>query len=653
MTQYIRYFIFTAFTLISFVGYAVDHITCKLSDKGIPSRIEAGTFYENRYTCTSTYKNPSESIQLSGTVQGDSSGASVSGDCTTKKLEPRSKCDFILNVNFKNTGKKVFYLHIPIGDQYSLDLPKVVTQVISNTNKIPNKVIAIYNNTKETIYPIIEAPILEPRDAWMQAQFKITQSKIDSYTFQSTKIHRAYINGTHGIPAGKTVLVQVPFYSELVANPSGGNKKDQYIDWWNAMRVYLYDDNSDLTDQYTKDSSSPVEPFTSGPSCISGCTGKLELFSSITGVDTGAAQQLTEYTFADVVTGEGAPYPIDLTHVDYDYSGVDQTYLPVAMGPYGSNLVGYTGTIIDLKTFRDDMDTFLADTGWPVYPGLTYPRIPGAYNVLKPNVKLTEPAKTRTIKMLTTLWNNCIKNMDSKCLLVNDLFQKNYKACFGSGSPKTSDLIEHIYGWVSFNTSSCGLNPLAKTPGANYKKSEKAYQQLQYLFHPDYVGDFNPYVQLVHRTLKMNVYAYSIDDAVGNINTIGKGVVITIGGPKGLSNLEQYDTHKITTVGPGTPKPGSPDPIFTKFGVCSSKAAYSIARGAPFSFQLPKNKYPCEITLEDSNKVLYHFTVLTQAPFNSPPKTKYIRCASGDIWCEGVNIDFITKLNIATPVPNK
>lgn len=531
--------------------------------------------------------------------------------------------------------------------------PVVGTPIPIAVNKIPAKVIAFYNNSTETIYPVIEAPILSPVDPWLQAGFLITDTA--TYTFQSTKIHRAYVNATNGIPPGQKVLVSVPFYSELVGNPSGGNVPDQYVDWWNAMRIYIYDVQSNLINQYNADSANPVTLFTAGPGCISGpvCSGPLSVFSSTTGVPTNDPQQLTEYTFADVVTSVGTPYPIDYTHVDYDYSGVDQIYLPVAMEPYGSSLVGYTGTVIDLLTFRNNMGTFLSDTGWPVYSGLPYPRIPGAYNVVVNNPQLTEPEKTNTSNAFLAWWNTCFTSvadpLHSQCLQVNDLFQKNYNVC-SAGSPTQLDLIQHIYGWVSF--TSCGLNPLASTPGADYPASESAYHTLQYAFHPDYTGDFNPYVQLVHTALGMNVYAYSIDDAVGNINTIGDGVVIAVGGGTGLSNPLQYDTNKITTVGPGTPPPGSPDPVFTRFGVCSSSASTGLlARGAPFSFQLADNKYPCEITLQDSNDVLYHFTVLSAAPFTNPPTSNYISCVNGDNWCAAVTIDFNTHLNIGTPVP--
>lgn len=148
--------------------------------------------------------------------------------------------------------------------------PVVGTPIpISVSGQIPNKVIAFYNNTNETIYPIIEAPILTPVDAWLQAQFKVTNIATD--TFASTKIYRAYVNGTNGILPGQTAFVNVPFYSELVNNPTGSTP-NQCIDWWNAMRVYLYDGNPQFMTQYNKDSSNPVTPLTPGPTCSSGCT---------------------------------------------------------------------------------------------------------------------------------------------------------------------------------------------------------------------------------------------------------------------------------------------------------------------------------------------------------------------------------------------
>ena len=529
--------------------------------------------------------------------------------------------------------------------------PFVGTPITVQVTNIPTKILAFYNNSLETIYPIIEAPIL-PVDPWLQAQFGITSGNLVSHPFQDTTIHRAYVNGTNGIPSGGVAIVAVPFYSELVSNPSGGNVADQYVDWWNSMRVYLYDVQSNLAIQYTNDQANPVTLYTPGPNCTSGCSA-VDVFSSSNGLPLNDPFQLTEYTFADVVTSQAVPYPIDRTHVDYDYSGVDQIYLPVAMEPFGSSLVGYTGSVVDLSTFRTDINTFIGDTGWPLYAGLTFPRVPGAYNVVTGNGALTDTAPATTL--LTNTWNSCLVNNDLNCVAVNNLFQANYTNCNGAGSPTQSELIQHIYGWVAFTgPAACGLNPLASTPGGVYDPAVAAYETLQYTFHQDYLGNFNPYTQLVHQTLQMNVYAYSIDDAVGNINTIGDGVVMTIGGANGLSNPLQYDKNEITTVNPGAP-PAGPLPVFTNFGVCSTTASSGVlARGGSFSFQLPVSNYPCTITLEDTNNNLYQFIMLQPAPFPTPPSSNYISCAGviNPGWCAGVNVDFGTHLTVATPTPS-
>lgn len=648
MTQFIRYFMgmfLCAFTLIS---YSVDHIQCNLTTAGIPAQSEINQAYANIYTCVNSYPKNFPAIQLRGTISGDSSSTNVSGSCATAALSSGASCQFMLNAQFKQAGSVSFNLQIAVGSLYYLTMPQVTTTV-SGSSTIPTKTLAFYNNSPNPIYPVIEAPMLLPSDPWLQAQFQITD--LANYPFASNRLHRAYINGTNGIAPGQTVLVSVPFYSHLVANPSGGNVTNQYVDWWNAMRVYLYDVQSNLVVQYNNDSANPVTLFTPGPACVSGCS-TVSVFSSNTIMPTNDPYQLTEYTFADVVTSTTIPYPIDRTHVDYDYSGVDQIYLPVAMEPYGSNLVGYTGTTMDLPNFRTNMNVFINDTGWPTYANLPYPRIPGAYNVVTNN-----PALTNTIPATTSLtnnWDNCVTNSGAEnhanCVLVNDLFVANYTNCFGSGAPTQAELIQHIYGWVSF-TGSCGLNPLADTTG--YSAAVEAYHTLQYTFHPDYVGDFNPYVQLVHTALQMNVYAYSIDDAVGNINTIGDGVVMTIGGATGLTNPLQYATSNITTIGPGTPPPGSA-PVFTKFGVCSATASTgTLARGAPFSFQLPVSSYPCTVTLEDSNNKLYQFILSQPAPFPTPPTADYVSCTgvTEPQWCSGVMIDFNTRQNIGTPPP--
>lgn len=520
--------------------------------------------------------------------------------------------------------------------------PVVGTPFTVTVSDIPTKVLYFYNNTSETIYPVIEAPILNV-DTWLQGQFAITD--VATYTFQATKLHRAYVNGTNGIPPHQSALVSVPFYSYLTPAPTGGNQPDQYVDWWSSMRVYLYDVQSYLIQTQSESGVSPVTLYAPapGPICISGCS-EVTVYSAPVIMPTNDPQQLTEYTFAAVTTNT-IPYPIDRTIVNYDYSAVDQVYLPAAMEPYGTNLIGYTGTTVDLTSFRNSMNSFLADTQWPVYAGLPYPRIPGAYNVVIGNSQLTNTVpQTNT---LTAYWNNCSTNPSNadyaNCTAVFNMFDANYAACNGGAhlSGPTALPMSNLYGYVSF----CGI----ALPSSAADPGFQAYTALQYNYknYGSYAQDFNPYTSLIHQALQMNVYAYSVDDAVGFIRAIGNGLVITVGGELGLPNGEQYNKQSVITVSPGTP-PAGPAPIFTHYGICSQTASSGqIGRGESFEFQLPSSSYPCVITLQDSNNQLYHFTLNNPAPLTAAS----VSCSAADNpWCSTTVVVTSTK-SVSTGAP--
>lgn len=180
---------------------------------------------------------------------------------------------------------------------------------ILTTDSTSDKVIAIYNNSTENIYPIIETPI-QPVDYWMQSLFKITN--IGTYTFTTTKQYRVYINPTgKGIPPGGHVTISVPFYTKLVAKPSGGNVPDQYADWWDAIRVYIYDvQNNMLVNGYNLDSQ--VRTYSRSLTCLAPSTActpgqPFKVYAGFQGLPLSDPNQLTEYTFADVVTSQGVP----------------------------------------------------------------------------------------------------------------------------------------------------------------------------------------------------------------------------------------------------------------------------------------------------------------------------------------------------------
>lgn len=493
----------------------------------------------------------------------------------------------------------------------------------------------------------------------MQGYFQTMDVKKDTYA--STSVYRVYVNPNRGIKPGASVIINVPLWSQLVQNPDP-RKPNQYVDWWNGGRVLIYDVQANLLDDYNKDAGNPVTPLSEAPSCSaeSECE-PLAIFASGIGLPATDPNQLTEYTFADVVTGLGPPYEVKFNRVDYDLSYVDQVYLPTAMGPVNNRHVGFTGTTQDLPGFRKVLHKFLnAWEGWPVYvgnPPYPEPRIPGAYNAFVGGHDLTDPGLT--LAQMKQLWKYCNRKNDDGDLckgirMVNDLFQRNYAKylTLDCDHVKLTDdlLIRHVYGWVEFNEHCKNpfANKLMDTPGVKYTAVQNTYiQDLQYT--PS--GEFNPYVQLIHSPdyLAMAAYAFSIDDAIGNMNELGDGVIVAVGGSKGLENDRRFDPSKKINVNLGAPSKGGPK--WKSYGICSEPDQDIDPNHT--SFTIYSVEYPCKITVSDSNEKLYQFTIL-----NEPPKPKVGRCDKSPTpeWCnaaaQNVNKDKITGWNINTQPPS-
>jgi len=524
---------------------------------------------------------------------------------------------------------------------------------------IQTKILKIYNNSPKKLYVIVEIGKHDPLDEWMQGYFQTTNVKKDK--FASTNVYRVYVNPNQGIKPGAHVEINVPFWSQLVQNPDP-TKPNQYIDWWNGGRVLVYDEQSNVLKDYNLDAKDPVQPLSEALSCVNGSACEsLDIFASDIGLPPTDPNQLTEYTFADVVTGLGAPYEVKFNRVDYDLSYVDQVYLPTAMGPVNNKYVGYTGTVQDLPGFRKVLHKFLdVWQGWPIYvgnPPYPEPRIPGAYNALVGGSDLTDPGVT--IAEMKKLWKYCTTKNDATDLCksvrtVDDLFQKNYAKylTLDCEHVKMSDelLIRHVYGWVEFNEHCKNpfANKLKDTPKINYPVVEQTYiHELQYA--PN--GQFNPYVQLIHGTdyLAMAAYSFSIDDAVGNMNELGDGVIVAVGGSEGLENDRRFDPSKKINVNLGAPMKGGPK--WLSYGICTNKPDQDIDPNHT-SFTIYSVNYPCVITVSDSNQKFYQFTIL-----NEPPKPKVGRCnkSSTPAWCEAasrnVNKDQVTGWNINTDPP--
>jgi hypothetical protein len=147
---------------------------------------------------------------------------------------------------------------------------------------IPTKTISIHNNSKtQTIYPVFQAPIrtspnVVVRDLWMQALFDVKD--VGTQVFPTTVLFTFFVNRNAGIPPGGSVTITIPFYTQLSAATSDnvGKVNDQYIDWWNAMRINLFDKDDAVSAVYNYNVDAgvtippiPVVPFNGAavPTC--------------------------------------------------------------------------------------------------------------------------------------------------------------------------------------------------------------------------------------------------------------------------------------------------------------------------------------------------------------------------------------------------
>ena len=153
----------------------------------------------------------------------------------------------------------------------------------ASAQTVPTKTITLYNNSPDhTLYPVIQAPIMSGenvRDLWLQAQFQVAD--VNSQIFNTTLLYRIFVNCSRGVPHNSSVTLTIPFYTQLLpASPATlGKVNDQFIDWWNAMRVFVFDgkDAADAAYNYSVDRSGnvippiPVSPVSGAalPSCTS------------------------------------------------------------------------------------------------------------------------------------------------------------------------------------------------------------------------------------------------------------------------------------------------------------------------------------------------------------------------------------------------
>jgi hypothetical protein len=384
--------------------------------------------------------------------------------------------------------------------------------------------------------------------------------------------------------------------------------------------------NIDKTDSDRKDQQEVT--FVSGTPLptLSICTKEgvckaqtLKFYIDPAGLASHEPVQTNEYTLGALIKNTD-PWSINDKNVDYDISYVNDAFLPVAIEPHNNPPVGYAGSTTSIGAFTTSLKNFLkAYDGWPQFidSGIenrpTITKLPSPVTLMPyytaPNPPTDVTGTTgwptdnwKPIKKIRDQWIKCTDKggTDDVCpdiTTVAKLFTANYVACYGSGTPTQDQMIAQVYQFSPFNVA-CTVHPgggdslkyhlLQNTPG--YYKSEpgekcdiptgnncdySGYQAVKDKFdalqywpgHPNPPdGKFDPWVVLVHGKdyLNSTSYAYSVDDAVGNIQVDGDGLIIVVGGAFGLPNPDPIAAPIQVAIGGADSDKVGVEPRFTE-----------------------------------------------------------------------------------------
>ena len=528
----------------------------------------------------------------------------------------------------------------------------------------PPMTIVIYNNSPDyNIYPVLSTGAAKVGQ-WLQAYKEVPKKDLKNRPYEKVGQFRLYLGLNNkglgdGIPPKGEMRLTLPVATQLVKD-ADGKTPNQLADWWGGGRIEIFaapvkdgKPPQALTDAVTKrDKQVMITPLQGAdrPRCDVGCADKTpNIFHDPAGLEHNMPLQLTEYTLG-AVNDKKDPMAINPYNVDYDVSYVDTAFLPVAMEPFDNEQVGYVGMVMSIDDFNKGMSAFLKDyPGWPLMVNkkvADFVKIPSPLNVLGRNLTqkqtdLSDPPWA-PIDTLVDNYKDCInknKNGDfcDNLRTIQKLFDanfENYKANFNKWNCKeehrasgdTMSMIGHIYGWTPFNDG-CGdakLNLLEDTAGYssdNYKK----YFEVKSLFDDLQLaksGKFDPYVLLIHDKKYLNaknVYAYSVDDALGNMQVDGSGLIIAVGGKERLPNPDEATPPvHVAFGGSKTDKVN-----FKNYRICKTGKKRDVNPDFT-SFDISINNIKgCVLTLWDDNKPsrVYQFKITRQPPF--PPGPGY------------------------------
>jgi len=519
------------------------------------------------------------------------------------------------------------------------------------TKQVPTMTIQVFNNSNEFhIYPVLSTGTAT-QDSWLQAFCGIRKADYPKFPYPKTaRQFRLYLNPTTGIGPHESVTLTLPLVSQLKEVPDP-TKEDQFIDWWGGGRVEIFRLQSKhgappvaLTANYNRNLGAPAHPVSGSPRPNMTCTAKggaarvcddLKILSDPAGLKDNEPSQLTEYTLGALKQNKD-PVELVATNIDVDVSYVDTAFMPAAIEPFGNPDVGYVGTLAEIGPFKTKIVDFLATTdprlrGWPQFidnQRTLIAKVPSTMRLMHGLTSSTPspdlpPPPWAPIERLVANWNSCLPSADTPiCRDINAIRAMfaanyaNYAAKYSAaGSPcdqsrsKTvldeSQMRAHVYGWTPF-TENCPVdfNLIEKTPGfvADYQRLKDKFDELQLDLN------FNPYTWLIHTYLGIkNAYAYSVDDAVGNLQADGSGFIIAVGGAGGLPNPNPAQFPVNVNIGYAR----TDDPRFEAYGIfCGGDPSKDnpqkvIDPDFP-SFPLYPTAYPtCRIVLRDNHGAIY------------------------------------------------
>lgn len=391
------------------------------------------------------------------------------------------------------------------------------------------KEIRIVNNLTTTMYAVVQASIItQPAlnsvngpcpsgDPWLQRALQATPTAPITGCYPVKNSYYVYLNPRTGIPPGGSLSIQLPWWMKT----NGAPAVDPYIDFWNAGRIYFYDDKKSFDDSYivnttnanvynTLTNGSNKLKFDSTPglpkiSCTPGSGNSCDpnqiviaaVNPSIPGSTIGPPSfyQLNEYTFADVTNPANGGILLDLNQ-NYNVSNVDQVYLPVALAPVQKPAtVGYLGTIMKVSQFRQALGKFTgADTNpdnpafWPVYNNPVINTRTGERLYPSAGVRVPSPLSLFGFYMNPGTFR---VSVDGK--MVDAPFIVPYKTPWKrTDLPQLVQQMEQNWDNCSSATATCPRSDWYRAIKASFDRSYRIYTDAAACDHPDWLKKTSP-----------------------------------------------------------------------------------------------------------------------------------------------------------------